>query len=279
MMSHPLDALIKKWPSLPPSAMIRNPGLRGDFLTWIDDAEPKHFLRLAYALGLAADLHILDKLSWGDKVAVIEPALAKDLAGIPDSVWVAYRQDRGRFNDGAFTPLTRQVQSPGPWLAHLSWNPQAVFAEGFRGTPEIKALSCTFRYRKHEAGYNFAFIADSFDGANHGTDDFYGDDAILFRVPYLPTYNRESADDEVLFWGPDADPMGFVHLTRPDGQLDGWSVVAADGEVFFEGGTIPACARWVAENELVLGHRLFGPRGYELRCSEDHLEPDDEYRL
>jgi len=270
---HPLGDLEARW-SVPGGLRRGGAGERAAFLGWLAGAEPKQAMRLAWALGLSRDVAELDGV-WdpqGAHAGRLAELLPADMSGVPDAVWAAFRDDRAR---GRCAFRAMGAADPGALLVHFTWNPDGLFRDGFLGTPDPDLLESTFRFRKEGPGYNFAFLADGFDAANHGLDDFYGDDAVLLRAPALVAYNHASADVEAVFWGPDADPAGFVHLTREEAG-EPWRVLDADGGTLFEADTVPECSAWVRANEEALGHRMRGPRGYALRASDEHLAPDED---
>jgi len=262
--AHPLDELLARW-SQPANRLRPDPGLATRFRAWVPGCEPKLAMRLAWSLGIERDMEALERF-WHPDGGHAEPiiaALGDDLSRVPQSVWLAFLHDGLRRRIGTtFVPLTQSVSPGDRPLIHFTWNPAALFAEGFRGTADHDSLSSTFMVPKHAYGFNFAFEADGFDAGNHGADDFYGDDAVIFRVPHLKTANMESYDEEVVVWGPDIDVNRMIHLRRDEGA---WSVIDNRGDVAYAGGTVEGCVDWLRENEPVLGSTLYGPRTYEMR--------------
>jgi len=261
---HPLDELLGRW-SVPSDRLRPDPRLANRFMAWLPGCEPKIAMRLAWSLGIERDMEALERF-WcpdGGHAEPILAALGDDISRVPRSVWLAFLHDGLKRRVGTtFAPLSDTVAPDDRLLVHFTWNPAALFAEGFRGTADHDSLTSTFMVPKHEDGFNFAFEAEGFDAGNHGADDFYGDDAVIFRAPHLTTANMESFDEEVIVWGPDIDVGRMVHLRRDDGA---WNVIDNQGNVAYAGGTVEGCVDWVKANEHGLGSVLFGPRSYEMR--------------
>lgn len=264
MIAHPLEDLLARW-SVDVALLRPDPLLASRFRAWVPDCEPKHAMRLAWSLGIERAMEALERFweSDGSHAEPILEALGNDLSRVPSSIWLSFLRNGHKHRvGGTFVPLTGSVAPADRPLIHFTWNPAALFEEGFHGTLDHDALSSTFMHPKPAPGYNFAFEAEGFDAGNHGADDFYGDDAVVFRAPHLLTANLESCDEEVVVWGSDIDLGRMVHLRRDDGA---WSVVDHDGGIAFTGGCIERCVAWLTENEHRMAERLYGDRDYEMR--------------
>jgi len=264
---HPLDDLLARW-TVHRDLRVPNPQWADRFRNWLPECGLKDTMRLAWSLGIERDMRRLGSFWRADRshVGRIADAIGNDVSSIPASVWMSFFIDvTGRLAKDTFAPLDGTVSPADGPLIHFTWNPAALFSEGFHGTTDRSALSSTFMCPKTERGYNFAFEAAGFDAANFGSDDFYGEDAVIFRAPHLRTVNLDTNDEEVIFWGGDVDPAAMVHLRREDGLHTDWSVIDNTGGIAFTGGTVERCVAWLVENERRMADRLYAPRDYEMR--------------
>jgi hypothetical protein len=202
---------------------IRNPVLLKQFQDWVIQADAKHAMRFAHFIGYE-NPNKFWYLPDTEKEQIVRQKLTRDvLFKVPDGLWVEFMATRSgvpnsnRYNMGLHMVRPRPLENA--WLIHFTDNADAILENGFLGTesPDPHDLYATFGSERSVGGFNFAFLADSFETWVWGADDFYGSTALLFQANGVHTYHSGDEDEEVIFWGPDVDPAKIIRIDNNDG--------------------------------------------------------------
>lgn len=245
---HPLAALFKANP-YQPNAGVRDPLLIPEFVEWFaTKADPKQVNRFAYWFGLPDPDDFGYNDPEGKRKAARELVTPQSLPKLPAALWMEFLLTRRTLNSKMDMLMVRpQPLPPDTWLIHFSHDAAALMrGEELRGTgsPDFADLAATFQTHKPTAGYNFAYLADSYEVWNNGRDDFYGTAAIMFQAAGVHVYHSGDADEEVIFYGPDLGDA--VYLRRGDVGLP-WKVMNGK-KVVFKDEDIVTVVRWVLQN-------------------------------
>ena len=193
------------------------------FQDWVIQADAKHAMRFAHFIGYE-NPNKFWYLPDTEKEQIVRQKLTRDvLFKVPDGLWVEFMATRSgvpnsnRYNMGLHMVRPRPLENA--WLIHFTDNADSILENGFLGTesPDPHDLYATFGSERSVGGFNFAFLADSFETWVWGADDFYGSTALLFQANGVHTYHSGDEDEEVIFWGPDVDPAKIIRIDNNDG--------------------------------------------------------------
>ena len=216
----PLHNLLRDNPH-DPRLITRSADLLPEFKKWLrggyDGAQAKDIYALGHAFDRELDFYHPDK----GLNLFIDDLTAEMLKRVPQGVWTKFIISQKGADQGRLIHTLNNEPLPSEtWLIHFTQDsPADIKRTGFRGTnsTDQRELWATLGAEKYANGYNFAFLAQSYEAINYSEDTFYGEGAILFQAAGVHTFHVADGDEEVIFWGPDVtrESMIIMYEMKP----------------------------------------------------------------
>jgi len=139
------------------------------------------------------------------------------------------------------------------WCIHFCFDAYSIAREGFKwGTDDIGRLALTGAGLKKPAeGYNFAFPIgerhidrNTYGSINPVTRERGSQEAVIFQTSGVEVYHEGDAQNQVVFWGPNA--KNFIPI-KYDREVGDWCIYGNKGQVL-KSGSPSEILNWVLDN-------------------------------